>query len=181
MSSWGAVYVRLTGLVFQVLGLIIVAKGLRDTRKLFNRPGWTTRAAKWWHEFPSFGPKNYVLDVEPASLHLSGDVDAVVIRNPAQGLSIEHRVVQLEGRLAEQEHLISQMQTKIAAESRLQKKALQSESRSRASADQILEKKLEEFAAGGLHLETIGLFWILTEVFLATASVEIAWLLRRLM
>jgi hypothetical protein len=73
------------------------------------------------------------------------------------------------------------MQTNIVEESRLRKESLQSESRSRESTDQILRTKLEELTTGSLHLELIGFIWIVMGVVLATAAVEIAWLLERLM
>jgi hypothetical protein len=136
MSSWGAVYVRLTGLVFQVLGLIIVAKGLRDTRKLFNRPGWTTFIAQWWRDYPRVTPRTTAFADAQTRVRMRAP-------SPEDGLEVE--------------------------------------AHSRELADQRLQKQLEEFAAGGLHLESIGLLWILMGVTLATASVEIAWLLRRLM
>ena len=167
--------VRRAGLAFQVFGIIVVAKGLRNLRSF---------PVEWLRQFPfpSFAPQTYVLDLEPASLRISGsDVDLQVVRPPAQALSIEQRLAQLEGRLAEQENLLHQMQTNIVEESRLRKESLQSESRSRESTDQILRTKLEELTTGSLHLELIGFIWIVMGVVLATAAVEIAWLLERLM
>jgi hypothetical protein len=171
--------VRITGLVFQVLGLLTVADGLRKTRKLFNRPGLTTLAAKWFGQFPSFARKPYLLNVSE-NARVSDNVDAVLIRNSAQALSIEQRLALIEDRLAGHDDLIRKMETNIAGESHLQREALQSESRSRESADKTLQRQLEEFAAGGLHLEAIGLFWILLGVSLATASVEITWIIDKL-
>ena len=43
---------RLTGLSFQLLGLGAVAKGLRETHKLFNRPNLRTFAAECLRDVP---------------------------------------------------------------------------------------------------------------------------------
>jgi hypothetical protein len=128
--------VRLTGLAFQLLGLWTVARGLGETRKLFDRPNWTTFIAQWWRDSPR---------VTPRATAFADAQTRVRIRapSPEDGLEVE--------------------------------------ARSRELVDQRLQKQLEEFAAGGLHLESIGLLWILMGVTLATASVEIAWLLKRLM
>jgi hypothetical protein len=152
--------VRIIGLLLQLLGLTTVAYGLRETRKLFNRP---TLVAERLRQFPPFTPKTYVLSAEPGTYHITGHAAEAQL----QALSIEQRVEMLEGRLAEQDRLMHKTWTNI-------RDTLESERRSRESADSTLQRQLEEFAAGGLHLETIGLFWILVGVILATASVEIA-------
>jgi hypothetical protein len=58
--------------------------------------------------------------------------------------------------------------------------AVEYESRSRELADQRIQRQLEEFAAGGLHLETIGLVWLLLGVTLGTAPGEVVWLVKML-
>src|SRR5919106_691751 len=88
--------VRYAGLLFQLLGLAAVAKGLRETRRLFNRPGLATLAAEWWHQFPSFTPKTYVLKAQADSIRIAGNEVALVRGAPAQALSIEERIALLE-------------------------------------------------------------------------------------
>jgi hypothetical protein len=159
--------VRFTALAFQVLGIIVVAKGLRN---LVSFP------VEWLRQFPlpSFTPQAYELHLEPGSLPLSGGVvDLRVIRAPTQDLSIEQRLAQLEGRLAEQENLTHQIQTSIVEVRRLQREALESERRSRESAYQTLQTKLEELTTGSLHLELIGFIWILLGTVLGAAPAEI--------
>jgi hypothetical protein len=134
---------------------------------------------EWLRQFPllSFAPSAYVLDAEPGSYLISGsDVYPKVVRLPAQALSMEQRVAQLEGRQDEQENLIQQIQASIAEAMRRQKEALQSESHRRESADRILRAKLEGLATGRLHLEMIGLVWLLLGVTLGTAPGEVIWI-----
>jgi hypothetical protein len=166
--------VRFTGLVFQVLGILVVAKSLRN---LASFP------VEWLRQFPlpSFTPQTYVLDAERGNCAISGgDVNLQVVRPPAQALSIEQRLAQLEGRLAEQENLIHQIQTSIVEDRRLQREALESERRSRESAHQTLQTELEELTTGSLHLQLIGFIWVLVGAVLGSAPAEIAWLIKRI-
>jgi hypothetical protein len=51
---------------------------------------------------------------------------------------------------------------------------LASERADRERGDQLINKQLEEFSVGGLHLESMGLIWILLGIIFATAPEEIA-------
>jgi hypothetical protein len=152
LSLTGEASVRITGLVFQLLGLWTVAKGLKETRELFGRPGVFASLIRWLRDAPRFTPKLSISVSNSATIGIS----TRVVIAPA---SIEERLTSIERQLADSRHLGSE--------------ALTSEGRTCQAADQAIQRKLEEFAAGGLHLETIGLIWIFIGIILATISVEI--------
>jgi hypothetical protein len=55
----------------------------------------------------------------------------------------------------------------------------QQERGERRAADQAHDKKLEEVAVGGLHLETMGLVWLLVGVIASSVPAQLAaWLAR---
>lgn len=151
-SLKGEPAVRITGLVFTLLGLWTVAKGLKETRKLFRRPGLLALIKQWLREVPRFTPRPSISVSSSTRIGISTRVVIV----PA---SLEERLTSIERQLADYRHLGSE--------------ALASEGHTREAADQEIQRKLEEFAAGGLHVESIGLFWIFIGIILATISVEI--------
>ena len=66
------------------------------------------------------------------------------------------------------------MQKRMDEEARQQINALESERHDRETGDQANKKFLQEAIAGGLHLETTGVFWLFCGIVLASASTEIS-------
>lgn len=65
--------VRLVGMALQLLGVILVAVGLRDTRRAFEDQPTTWQAIKeWWLGRPRFGPRNIVLEAASLAVGVSG-------------------------------------------------------------------------------------------------------------
>ena len=54
------------------------------------------------------------------------------------------------------------------------KETIEREGMERRAADQHMAQTVEELAVGGLHLETIGLFWLLTGVLGTSVPDELA-------
>ena len=69
--------------------------------------------------------------------------------------------------------LIHRTQNRIEEEGRTRSRELELERSERAAEDEKTQRLLEEAAAGGLCLESIGVFWLVLGVVLATASSEI--------
>jgi hypothetical protein len=57
LSFTGEASLRITGLVFQLLGLGTVAEGLKETRELFGHPGVFASLIRWRRDAPRFTPK----------------------------------------------------------------------------------------------------------------------------
>jgi hypothetical protein len=59
--------IRLSGMGLQLLGVILVGVGLRDTRRAFEDQPTTWEAIKLlWSGRPSFGPQHYVMHATEA-------------------------------------------------------------------------------------------------------------------
>jgi hypothetical protein len=139
--------------VFQLLGLGTVAKGLRQTHQLFSRPGVLASLMRWLRDAPRFTSRSSSIPVSSSALIGISTRQSIAIA------TIDERVTSIERQLADYRHLGSE--------------ALASEGHRCEAADREILRQLEELAAGGLHLEPIGLFWIFIGIILATISVEI--------
>ena len=64
-------------------------------------------------------------------------------------------------------------QARLVVETASLGEELRSERHDREAAGEALQRQLEEFAVGGLQLETVGLMWIFIGIILTTISVEI--------
>lgn len=163
---------RLTGLILQLLGIGTVAKGLHDTRKRFERRGlWESwRASR--KRFPPF--KADYSYVGSGSVRLAG-VGALTGFGTVSATT--DRIGALERQVEQHDALIRGLQGRIEQESRERKTALDSERSERLVQDEVTRKKLEDEAAGGLHLEVMGVVWLFAGTVLATAPTEILKLL----
>lgn len=176
-GTWEA-RIRMAGLALELLGICTVAVGLGETRKLFGRPSLLDESLSWFKRFPRFRGKDYVLNAAAGAYSLSGaSVSAFATSNPAPGTSLEERVALLEASVNRAQVQIHETQRKLEEETRSRSTGLDSERHDREAADQRVQKQLEEAAAGGLYLETMGVVWLALGVFFATASNELAHLI----
>lgn len=169
--------IRIAGTCLQLLGLATVARGLRDTRKLFSQPSLFQLAQNWLRRFPTFYRD---IRIVTGTGHLQAGGATVtgfgtVTSSPKA--SLEDRIAMLEENLKQAHVAIQETQRRIDEEARNQANALQSERHYRKTGDEQTKKLLQEAMAGGLHLEAIGVFWLLIGITLASASIEISrWL-----
>lgn len=173
-GTWEA-RIRIAGLALELLGICTVAVGLGETRKLFGRPTLVDVGLSWFKRFPKFKGQDYVLNAAAGAYSLGGaSVSAFATSNPAPGTPLEKRVSILEESINRAQLQIDQAHRKLEEETRSRSTAIDSERRDREAADQKVQKLLEEAAAGGLYLETMGVVWLAIGVLLATASNELA-------
>ena len=168
--------IRLTGMLLELAGLLTVALGLRETRKLFRRQGllsfvWNYLAAvplpwKAQHHTIVLGAGCIVLDGATSSAHMTV--------SPAPGTPLEDRVARLEKEAERLSVEAFQIRQSIEDAGREYRQAIKAEAEKRKAGDQKTGMQLEEAVAGGLHLEMIGVCWIALGILLATASNEIA-------
>jgi hypothetical protein len=94
---------------------------------------------------------------------------------------IEARLSALEVNIETLKEEQAETSKELQDETRKRVEALDSERRSRESAVVELRTRVDTLGAGGLHLETAGLFWLIVGVVLGTVPVEIWSVLRRLL
>jgi len=176
LPSWEP-RIRITGLLLQLMGIATVAFGLRETRKLFRRPSLADIVRKWLKRFPKFTVETRVI-VGTGKLTVGGAAaTAFGTVSPLPTASLEEKVAALEKGLAQCNMVIHETQRRLEEEACNRSSAIESERRERGAGDDRTQKLIEEAAAGGLHLEATGVFWLSVGVILATASNEIARLL----
>jgi hypothetical protein len=166
---------RYCGLAFQLLGILTVVSGLRDKRRLFNRPSLLDNVRRWIKRRPRWGVKPQTILVAGTgsiSLSLSGKLS--VWRGSPPDASVEARLDALEANLATLRTEQAETAKELQEATRKTNEAVDTERRARESAVTALRVQLEGLGAGGLHVEMMGVFWLVLGVVLATVPGEIA-------
>ena len=170
-----SIAVRRAGTILQVLGLTTVAVGLSKLRRQFGRPSLSGAALAWFRRLAAtfIRPQSVTAQVSGVGTSaLSGEARVRRVARP--GASLEDRVAVLEINL---ERLQGEVDAKVQENRRefvAVKETIEREGMERRAADQHMAQTVEELAVGGLHLETIGLFWLLTGVLGTSVPDELA-------
>ncbi len=163
------------GVMLQLAGLVIVAIGLSSMRRLFGRTSIVQRAMSWLHEFAKIFAKPRTVSVQgTVSAHAVASSHATVWRSAASGASLEDRIEAVEQNLKELSAELEHHKRVLGGRLAQLESSLPTERSERVAADRAIEKKLEEVAVGGLHLETIGLAWLSLGIVLGTVPQQSA-------
>ena len=164
--------IRLIGMLLQLAGVFEAAYGIRQTRRLFNRPTFTRQ---WLAERPR---KRQVIQAVGSAVGLS------LVMGHARGrvdvppdADMEQRVSRLE---TTYELLFNEVGTETTAlrakDAEIEQK-LKSEEGERKTGDDTISNQLAETAIGGLRLQVSGVIILLVGIIMGTASLEICKLL----
>jgi hypothetical protein len=163
--------VRWLGLAYQLAGLGLVVHGLRRSRQLFNKP---TYFQDFVHHL------RYAFRPPPPKSFTPKGVDSISTtvaewgRVHVAGGTLEERITRLETELQDLQNRVNKVDVSIRqTESRLNKR-IDDESRSRKQGDEDNSKKIEEATIGGIHLEAIGILFLILGILLSTAPREFA-------
>jgi len=171
--------VRYAGTVLQVLGLATVAFGLSKIRRLFGRPSLPLKIWGWFRQLASAfeTPKPITLQASiEVSVVMSGDLS--VVRAAGPGASLEDRVSVLEENLSRLRDELAVKKQKFQEGIQTVKEQIERETQERRTENQQIARRTEELAVGGLHLETVGLLWLVFGVVVTSIPDEIAAVLR---
>ena len=154
--------IRLTGMLLELAGLLTVALGLRETRKLFRRQGLFAYVRNYLAAVPLpwKARPNPVVVLAGSIMAGNATLSAHATVSPAPGTPIEDRVARLEKETERLSVESFQIRESIKDAGREQRQAIEAEAEQRKVGDQKTGKQLEEAVAGGLHLEMIGVCWI---------------------
>ena len=172
---------RVSGLFLELLGILVVAKGLSDSRQLFERPSMNQSLLNWLKQFPKFGGNNYVLVAGEGRFKMENDSVAAFGLVGKAPHTIEGRIALLEKRLDLADKQIQEGNRKIEDETKNRVEAMNSEVESRNEGDLAVRKQLEEAVVGGILLEIKGIVWLATGVILSTLSTELDGISRYMM
>jgi hypothetical protein len=166
--------IRLSGMALQLLGVMLVAVGLRDTRRAFDNEPTTWQAIKeWWLGRPKFGPQHHILAAAGGSLGMATASGRARV-GPGPTTSLERRVEILEqgyASLFDEVGILSAEAQKKAAELT---DLINIERSERQQADTRAGDQLRKAVAGGLPLGRVGAILFLAGTAAGTASPEIA-------
>lgn len=166
--------IRFGGMGLQLVGVLLVAVGLRDTRQAFEDQPTTWQAIKqWFAGRPRFRPLRTVFAV--ANMTLGSDImNARGRLGPVPNASLEDRVKRLEQQYGELFDEIG----KLGAETRQKldelSNAVQAERHEREEGDRSIREQLKKAVAGGLPLARIGAICFFIGIVAASISLEIA-------
>ncbi len=178
LRSSGEARARTAGMLLQLFGLATVAVGLSKTRQLFGRPSVVARVASWfgrlWSVFaPSKSATVHVQGV--ASVALAGSARVRV--GAAPDATLDRRVAVLEQNYELLQKQVDQQEVQTNERLRALQSQVQAEATARQAEDRLTAGKLEDMAIGGLHLEGVGVLWLLLGVVATSMPTEIAaWL-----
>jgi hypothetical protein len=166
--------IRYAGLTLELAGIATVAVGLRDKWHTFDRPSAKDLVIAWWKRMPGFSPRTYV-HVGSANITLGGlSAQAYGWHGAAPNSPVEQRIDALERNVEALQRLVVEARTEIRQQADQLNSKISAEERARRDADQALHARLEEFGVGGMHVEAIGLFWLVSGLILGSLPAELA-------
>ena len=173
-------HLRYIGLAFELVGIGVVAYGLRDRWILFNRPTPLAHLRSWLERRPRWGGKSQIIaSAGGGGVSTSaGLATSSVWRGVPAGASVEDQVAALEANIETLRGEQAEIAKRIEKEARIQAEALGVERQARTLAINEIQGRIETLGIGGAHLELLGLIALILGAILATLSTEIAGCLR---
>lgn len=166
--------IRISGMALQLMGVILVAVGLRDTRQAFDDLPTTLGAIKaWWAGRPRFGPQHHVLHAEGASFGTS-TVAARARVSAGPDSPLERRVAILEQEVTNLFDELGTLNAEMKKKTDELSDSLKAEGSERAKADEKTKNQLRRAIAEGIPLGIVGVIFFLLGITAGTASPEIA-------
>ena len=180
--------VRSIGGVFQFLGIIIVAWGIRDLRIEFKVPTWReglraelsplrdnvkANLRRWLRR-----PHDTRVMTATGRLHIGGTASMTASgRLVAKSLPVEERLNMLAAEVESVKAAQREVRGELARHSEKVARDLAAEAEHRAEVKAELTGMITSLAVGGLRLETVGVCWLFAGTVLTTWPCEIArWL-----
>lgn len=180
-------HVRSIGGGFQLLGIAIIAFGIRELRVEFSVPKWRddirAELAPLWASAKSnwgrwWGKRSHTHDIA-ANVTMTAGLSAIVTRGEAstKKITLSERVNLLAAEVQTLKAGHREVKGQIARHSEEVTRDFAAEAERRAEMKAELTGMITSLAVGGLRMETVGIYWLLAGTILATWPCEIAgWL-----
>lgn len=173
---WGhgvADQVRYFGTWLQLFGIALVAQGVRELRRQFNRPTvFAAMRARVHAILHSFKAQHHVALTGVAAIGLTGSAALAYGR---VGGTTEQRLDGLEREIDALRRDAQEREKKFEVHLSEVRAELSKEKQERDRDHADIASKLENLAVGGLHLEVIGLWWLLLATIATSVPDELAW------
>lgn len=168
--------IRLIGMLLQLVGFLTVAKGLRDSGRLFEKPTFRERIALYFKGFPRRRLTNHSGSAQLISAGtMFGGGRGMVL--PGPDTPLERRVEMLEERTTNLFSEVGELGGKLRVQSDELTRKITEEVTERKAGHKALEEQLERAVIGGIHVEWWGVIFFFIGVILASASPELSGLL----
>lgn len=179
--------VQSIGGIFQLLGIFVVAWGIRNLRIEFKVPTWREglRAElpplwenvkanlRRWLRRPL--PTRHVTASGGINLGINGSITASGYKS--SGYTVEEQLARLTAEVENVKGSVRDLGKDLARHSEQTARDFAAEAAQRAAVEAKLDDKIASLAVGGLRLETVGVFWLVFGIVLTTWPCEIArWL-----
>jgi hypothetical protein len=170
--------VRYAGLGLQLLGIGMVAWGIRETRDLFGHPTFFLRARRWLSDFPPYGGRIVSVSAQATLGVAIARARGSVWSTAGADATVEQRLNALEKNLRSVRDDLSQCQKEIDENLLRHENAINKERESRATADGKIRNLLTTAETSGLYISAMGAFLLFLGVIMSTIPPELASLLQ---
>jgi len=168
--------VRYFGTWLQMFGIMLVAKGVRELRREFNRPTvFAAMRARSSAILQSFKARHQVVITGVGAIGLAGS--ATVAYGRVHG-TIEQRLDGLEREIDALRKGAQEREEKLERKLSELRGELSQEKQERMEAHAEIKRKLDNVAVGGLHLDVIGLWWLVFATIATSVPDGVAWIAR---
>jgi hypothetical protein len=174
----GELRVRAVACLMTLAGVVLVARGIIETRRRFGRPPLRARARAWLRRRPRLfdKPPGQVIRPDPVVARFGVGSPTVAVGAP-RSASIDERVAWLEQKVQSIDGRLRRIAAELRADADQLRTLLGEERAARAQADEKVEKLVEEIGAGGLDFEGVGVWWVIVGALLEAFPAEVARLL----
>jgi hypothetical protein len=167
--------IRWLGMIFQLLGVVTVATGIRDVRKLFAKPSLTQELKDWLHRFPlPFRNVSVPITGVAAITEVGDSLEARAWTGQVPNANTEQRIATLERQVNALASLFGGLEEHSRAGFGALRELTEQERDNRQTADDALSRRLEESMVGGISLEITGVVWLSIGIVMSSASIELA-------
>jgi hypothetical protein len=166
---------RHAGLLLQLAGLGLVAIGIHETRRRFGRPSLFDSLRAWITNLKNalFLPRVTGSGHPATVLAGTGEMKLTGFA-PMVTTSLEGRLTAVEAEVQNVGRRLSQFINDSTLDAADLRRAIAEEITSRERTEGEIRSLIEDEAAGGLHLETMGLVWLLVGTVAGALASELA-------
>jgi len=156
-----ATAVLYAGALLEMFGLATVALGLSEVRRSFGQPSIWQKLLAWARQVASAFRPPHPITLQAGAVGMAivaGKARAIVGAGPDS--SLDRRVAILEENLNRLRDEVDGIESEIKKEAGAVKDALIRERQARDNELRKMTARMEDLAVGGLHLELVGLTWL---------------------
>ena len=169
-------HLRAVGLLFQIVGFLLVAVNFNRILRLFQKPSFFAQISSYFKSFPSLRAKQYFASAQPLSVKVSAGTPRVRVRL-GPGSSIQQRVQELEARMDSAENEMSGIHQNIDNVRIDTRKSMEELEAKNEQSNNRTNELVEQAIAGGMHSNWVGIYCFVVGVSLATMAPEVSSLL----